>query len=151
MTTATGSSLRGLWAPRFDQRVQVEGVGEIEELIAQPAYLCARRQGHGQSGVEHSAAGLRGQVGVAGEVFQFNLMVGEELAQLIENVRAVHRTHVSDIRQGLWTDFLGGAAGLGNGEFMLRGGAWWGSLQACKGVPAAGNLQHQSAVFTVAA
>jgi hypothetical protein len=33
-----------LWAPRFDQRIQVQGVGEVQELVAQPADLRAGRQ-----------------------------------------------------------------------------------------------------------
>jgi hypothetical protein len=43
--TAMKASLHWvLWAPRFDQRIQVQGVGKVQELVAQPADLRAGRQ-----------------------------------------------------------------------------------------------------------
>ena len=73
-------------APGFDQRIQIQGIGEVEELIAQPADLRAGRQGDGQGGVEHGAAGLRRLVGIAGQAFQLYAVVDEELAQLMAKV-----------------------------------------------------------------
>src|SRR5450830_485087 len=106
MTTAMGTSLHWvLWAPRLDQCVEVQGIGEIQELVAQPADLHAGRQGHGERCVEHGAAGLWRLVGITGQVFQLDVMVDEELAQLVDDVRAVGRADVRYIRQGLWAVF----------------------------------------------
>ncbi len=40
-------------------------------------------------------------VGIADQVLHFDLVVGEELAELVEDVRAIGGTDIDDVRQGL--------------------------------------------------
>lgn len=147
-----GRSLhRVLRAPGFDQRIQVEGVGEVQELVAQPADLRAGRQDHGERGVEHAAAGLRCQVGIAGHGIELDAVVEEELAQFADDVGAIGRADVGDVRQRLRAHFQIGAAYHVEGERMLLAQAGQAGFQARQGVPAAADLQHQCAGFTMSA
>src|SRR5690606_13250584 len=92
-----------LGAPGFYQRVEVQCVGEIEELIAQPTDLRAGGQGDRQRGVEHGAARLGRQIGVASQAFKLDMVIDEELAQLVEDVRAIDGADVGDVRKCLWS------------------------------------------------
>ena len=139
-----------MWAPGLDQGIQVHRIGEVEELIAQPADLGAGRQSHGERGVEHRAAGLRCLIGVAGQVFQLDVVVHEELAQLIDDVRAVCRTYISHVGQGLRAIFQRRATHHVDGECVTLGQQRQAAFEARQGVPATGNFQHQGAALAVA-
>src|SRR5690606_38446638 len=143
-------SLGVLRAPGLDQRVQVQRIGEVEELIAQPADLGARRQGHGQGGVEQGAAGLRRLVGIAGDVLQLHAVVAEELAEFVEDVRAVGAADVGYIGQGVGAHVEGAAAHHVDAEVVALGQCRQHALESRQGVPAATDLQGQGAVLAVA-
>ncbi|MOA14634.1 hypothetical protein D3C78_1347480 [compost metagenome] len=77
-------------------------------------------------------------------------MVHEELAQLVDDVRAVGRADISDVRQGLRAVFQGRAAHHVDRERMPLGQYWQAAFQARQGIPATGDFQHQGTAFAMA-
>src|ERR1700712_1886757 len=140
----------GLRAPWFDQRVEVQCVGEVQELVTQPADLGAGRQGHGKCRIEHGAAGLWRLIGVTDQVLQLDMVIDEKLAQLVDDVRAVRRADVGDVRQGLWAALERSAAHHVDGEGVFLREVRQASLKARQGVPAARYLEDQRAALAVA-
>ena len=141
--------LKGSADARFDQRIEVERVGKVEKLIAQPADLRAGRQGDGQGGVEHGAAGLWSLVGVAGQAFQFDAMVDEKLAQLVEDIGAEDCAHIGHIRQGLRAAFQRFATNDIGRERMLREPRQRG-FHPGESIPATTDFQNQCAALAMA-
>ena len=104
----------------------------------------------GQGGVEHGAAGLRRLVGVAGQGFQLDAVVDEELAQLINDVRAVSRADIGYVGQSLRAGFQRGAAHHIDGESVFFSQCWQASLKARQRIPATCDFQDQCTALAVA-
>ncbi len=77
-------------------------------------------------------------------------MVDEELAEFVEDVRAIHRADIGHVRQRLGAGHVGVAAGHAEGDVAALGEGRQAALEAGEGIPASGDLQHQGAELSVA-